>query len=202
MNTMTVQNSPEVGLDIHDGHATASSLDIAARFGKAHKNVLQSIERLGCSEEFRRLNFQPSSYINEQGRSQPMFNITFKGFAFLAMGFTGSAADKWKEAYIAAFDRMETELVERLKAENPLNAVAPSSMPYFGAKNDPTRAAFYLRTLETAYFGPAVAAKRHGISPESASRMLKFSKATVASWGNDPCWDLLRSDTAKIASAH
>lgn len=38
-----------------------SSLDIAETFRKEHKNVLADIRNLECSEEFGRLNFQPSS---------------------------------------------------------------------------------------------------------------------------------------------
>ncbi len=88
--------------------ATISSLKVAERFGKLHKNVLRDIENLGCSDEFRRLNFEPT--INKvkgpKGaiRDEPMYQITRDGFAILAMGFTGPEAMKWKEAYIDAFN--------------------------------------------------------------------------------------------------
>ena len=39
-----------------------------------------------------------------------MYRITRDGFSFLAMGFTGRAAAAWKEAFIAAFGKMEREL--------------------------------------------------------------------------------------------
>jgi len=87
--------------------ARASSLMIAELFEKRHKNVLQAIENLECSEEFRRLNFQPSYYINMQNKKQPCVMMTRDGFAFLAMGFTGKKAAQFKEAYIKRFNEME-----------------------------------------------------------------------------------------------
>ena len=40
----------------------------------------------------------------------PAYTITRDGFVFLAMGFTGKEAAQWKEAYIEAFNAMETTL--------------------------------------------------------------------------------------------
>lgn len=40
-------------------------LKVAEVFGKRHDNIIQSIKNLDCSDEFRRLNFQESYYLNE-----------------------------------------------------------------------------------------------------------------------------------------
>ena len=50
-----------------------------------------------------------------------MIEMTRDGFTFLAMGFTGSEAAKWKEAYINAFNAMESKLLETesIQAELP-----------------------------------------------------------------------------------
>lgn len=40
------------------GNAMTTSLDVARVFGKQHKNVLQAIENLDCSDDFNELNFQ------------------------------------------------------------------------------------------------------------------------------------------------
>ena len=40
--------------------ALTTSLAVAKFFNKQHKNILQAIEKIECSEEFSRLNFQPS----------------------------------------------------------------------------------------------------------------------------------------------
>jgi len=66
-----------------------TSLKVAEVFGKEHKNVIQSIEQLDCSEDFRKLNFQLSSYsVPNNRRPYPMYLMTRDGFTFLAMGFT------------------------------------------------------------------------------------------------------------------
>ncbi|EEQ0025398.1 hypothetical protein H4K58_002531 [Salmonella enterica] len=92
------------------GQALTTSLAIASHFGKQHKNVIQKIQSLDCSPEFNGLNFQPVEYTDDKGERRPAYNITRDGFAFLAMGFTGSKAAKFKEAYINAFNEMERQL--------------------------------------------------------------------------------------------
>ena len=87
-----------------------TSLKVSGHFGKQHKNIIQAIENLECSQEFRQLNFQPSSYNNSQNKAQPMYEITRDGFAFLVMGFTGKQAALWKERYIQAFNWMYDKL--------------------------------------------------------------------------------------------
>jgi phage regulator Rha-like protein len=42
-----------------------------------------------------------------------MYRITRDGFVFLAMGFTGTKAAEFKEAYINAFNQMEKQLYEQ-----------------------------------------------------------------------------------------
>jgi Rha family phage regulatory protein len=49
-----------------------TSLIIVKHFGKAHKNILQSIEKLGCDEQFSRLNFQLSDFVNSRGKTKPL----------------------------------------------------------------------------------------------------------------------------------
>lgn len=56
--------------------ARANSLIVAQMFERRHDNVLRDIKTLDCSDEFRRLNFEESSYINEQGKKQPCQNLT------------------------------------------------------------------------------------------------------------------------------
>lgn len=98
-----------------------TSLDISNHFGKQHKNVLRDIENIECSQEFRRLNFEPSSYNSGQNKAQPMYKITRDGFVFLCMGFTGAQAALWKERYIQAFNQMETALRANLPSPERLS---------------------------------------------------------------------------------
>ncbi|WP_050747578.1 Rha family transcriptional regulator [Sodalis glossinidius] len=97
-------------VSVHNGRAVTTSVDVADYFGKLHKNAIQKIESIDCSEKFNRLNFQPVDYIDAKGEKHPMFKMTKDGFVFLVMGFTGKKAAAFKEAYIAEFNRMEERL--------------------------------------------------------------------------------------------
>lgn len=105
-----------------EGVLKTTSLNIAEVFGKGHKDVLRAIERLDCSEEFSRRNFAPSDYLDERGKTQPMYELTKNGTAFLVMGFTGRQAARFKEAYIAEFDRLERLARGRAGTEEPSDA--------------------------------------------------------------------------------
>ncbi|MEC8887339.1 MAG: Rha family transcriptional regulator [Pseudomonadota bacterium] len=87
---------------------TTTSLKVAEFFKKQHKNVLRVIENLECSEEFAKRNFELCFKINvlQNGKPQPYYKMTKDGFTFVAMGFTGKEAAKFKEDYINAFNEM------------------------------------------------------------------------------------------------
>ena len=85
---------------------------VARVFGKEHRNVLQAVDNLDCSDEFRLLNFQQTVYDRPNpsgGKSLQSreYRMTRDGFMFLAMGFTGREAAQWKEAFITAFNDLE-----------------------------------------------------------------------------------------------
>src|SRR3954471_23526119 len=73
-------------LSFSEDRLFVSSLDVAERFGKAHKNVVASIQAIECSDEFNRLNFKPIEYVDSKGRRQPAYNLTRNGFSLLVMG--------------------------------------------------------------------------------------------------------------------
>ena len=93
------------------GSPVTTSLLVAKKFEKNHKDVLKAIRNLDCSDEFHKRNFAPMFYTNEIGngavRNDPYTVMTRDGFTFLAMGFTGEKAGKFKEDYINAFNQME-----------------------------------------------------------------------------------------------
>ena len=97
--------SPKI--QIKNERVVVSSLDVADKFIKDHKNVIRDIQALECSDDFKRLNFEPSDYVDIQGVTQPCYAMTRDGFSFLVMGFTGKAAARFKEIYIKAFNDME-----------------------------------------------------------------------------------------------
>lgn len=93
-------------------HAYTTSLAVAARFKKHHKDVIRKIERYQKTEFWER-NFAPSDYIDSRGKTRPMYELTKDGCVKLIMGFTGKDADKWQNDYIERFNAMEAALRER-----------------------------------------------------------------------------------------
>ena len=47
-------------------NATTTSLVVAEKFGKNHKNVIQKIEKLANEDEVNRLDFKPVTYIDHK----------------------------------------------------------------------------------------------------------------------------------------
>lgn len=95
------------------GRPTTTSLIVAEVFGKRHDNVIKAIRSLDCSADFALLNFEECTRKGSNNKPEPFYRMTRDGFTFLCMGFTGKEAARWKEAYIAAFNRMEAELQQR-----------------------------------------------------------------------------------------
>jgi Rha family phage regulatory protein len=106
----TPASLPTIPLIVHDGEVFCTSKIVAEYFDKNHQHVLEKIRKLDCSEAFGRSNFRQSSYLNMQGKEQPLYELTRDGFMFLAMGFTGPRAAAVKEAFIAQFNQMESML--------------------------------------------------------------------------------------------
>ena len=88
-----------------------TSLLVAETFEKEHRNVLKSIRKLMSATNVAVAQmFDETTYVNEQGKEQPMFFMNRDGFTLLAMGFSGEKALEFKVKYINAFNKMETEL--------------------------------------------------------------------------------------------
>lgn len=120
----------KLGVFIKQAEATVvvSSRHVAEVFEKKHFHILESIKDLECSEEFAASNFRLGSYKDAQNQERPEYFITRDGFTFLAMGFTGEKAARFKEAYIKAFNEMERQL-----RNNALNSGLEVSMSEFQA---------------------------------------------------------------------
>lgn len=128
--TTTIRN-PSVKL-VH-GQAITTSIKISEAFSKRHDAVLRAIANLECSEEFRLRNFVEASYEVKQPNggtaSYKMYTITRDGFAFLASGFTGKEAARWKEKYIAAFNALEKSALDKIAAKRLPKPVAAKVLP-------------------------------------------------------------------------
>jgi len=127
--TQSIELFPETLLVSREGERIyTTSRRVAFYFGKRHDHVLRTIKKLlsamsqvggglpkiGESStpeaDFGRRNFEESSYLNEQNKPQPEYQLTHDGFLFLAMRFTGEEAMKWQITFVEAFRQKEAEL--------------------------------------------------------------------------------------------
>ena len=123
-NNCALKSVEELGIMNFKGDVVVSSRDIARVFNKRHGDILRAIDNLKCSEVFIERNFALNEYTDNIGRNLPEYKITRNGFSFLALGFTGEKADKFREAYINAFEAMERELI-RLREKELIRMTLP-----------------------------------------------------------------------------
>lgn len=93
------------------------STEVARHFQKKHSHVLRDIDRL-CSilpESFHALNFGRMFIDVKIGngavRQERAYLLTRDAFSLLVMGFTGTAAIRWKLRYIEAFNALEADVL-------------------------------------------------------------------------------------------
>ena len=106
---------------LENGVPVVSSRDVARRFGKNHRDVLETIRNITAENSAVAKMFHETTYTAANKQEYPMYLMDRDGFTLLAMGFTGKEALEWKVRYIQAFNRME----ERLKAEELKAAFGP-----------------------------------------------------------------------------
>lgn len=105
-------------VSVSNGKVVVTSKQVADAFGKIHRHVLDSIRKeIKTAGEFGQANFRLSSYISEQNKTLPCYEMTRDGFSLLAMGFNGVDAQQWKIKYITAFNAMEAEILSNRTKE-------------------------------------------------------------------------------------
>ncbi|EMB5526027.1 Rha family transcriptional regulator [Campylobacter coli] len=109
MEKLAVINGVDVELEVVDNAVYTTSLSVAEVFNKNHKNIIRKINEFP-KDNFTKLNFKASKYIDSTGRILPCYKITRDAFSLLVMGFTGEKAYKWKVEFIKAFNEMEKRL--------------------------------------------------------------------------------------------
>lgn len=107
-------------ITICNGLATVLTTNVAGVFQKTHKDVLEAVDNIiQRTPEDRRGNFIPvelerPSNLGKGIVKYKAYALTKAGFTFLAMGFTGEKADRFKCAFYDEFTRMEDELSKNL----------------------------------------------------------------------------------------
>lgn len=125
---MKLALNPNYQLFESKGAAFCSSRQVAETFGKRHANVLRDVQELDCSDNFRELNFEFSSYASEQKKKLPLVYMTKDGFTFLVMGYRGKRAAAFKESYIQRFNDMERFIKNMLTARMEFPAFTDAVM--------------------------------------------------------------------------
>lgn len=123
---------------------TVSSREVAEKFGKEHRHVVEAIENKieNLTRENSAVKISDLFVVGEykhRGNVYKEYHLTRDGFSFIVMGFTGSKADIWKLKFIEAFNRMEETIksgaLPKLKrpALGSVNVAAKTLMQVYNA---------------------------------------------------------------------
>jgi Rha family phage regulatory protein len=194
---------------IDNGKTVTDSLTVAEVFGKEHKRVMQDIRELECSEEFNRHNFVLISYQDSLNREKPKYLITQDGFSFLVMGYTGREAARFKEMYIAEFNRMR-DRVNNLPA-SPLKALMQATHNLLASQEliverldeveEKVEKQITLNSGEQRRLQKAIAQKIYSIEPDEEFRSELFRqlyKEVKDRWQVPSYKDILRQELQSV----
>jgi Rha family phage regulatory protein len=93
------------------GNPVTTSLLVAEKFGKEHKNVIAAIKVIIQSAENSAHFYYSTTYKDSRNRHQEMFIMNRDGFSFLVLDYTCPKAGQWKEKFI--FSRQMAEATEK-----------------------------------------------------------------------------------------
>lgn len=163
-----------------EGKIVTDSLTVANEFGKDHANVLRDIRNClqDVPAEWGRLNFEESSYLNEQNKPQPKYDLTRDAWMYVAMGFRGKKAAAVKLVFISEFNRMEAELVGRGIQKAPLTI----DDWYKLAKEQEARADRAEATIASIDRAPAKYARTKALKGKEIYAEWKVIQLAVDSW--------------------
>lgn len=90
---------------------TVASMEVADMIGKEHNKLMRDIRRyinqLGEAKIGHTDFFQESTYISEQNKELPCFNITRKGCEFIANKLAGQKGTAFTARYVNRFHELE-----------------------------------------------------------------------------------------------
>lgn len=100
-------------VSIKNDEAVCTSLDVAEKFNKQHKDVLRKIDNIVAQNYATEKWFKFANYKANDNQEHRICFMNRDGFSLLVMGFSGKKALEWKIQYIQAFNEMESMLKER-----------------------------------------------------------------------------------------
>lgn len=99
-----------------NNQALTTSLKIAEVFEKQHKDILEKIRLLAAEISATKMEkgyspqFLEDTYVDERGKTYPMYLLNRDAFTELVGNLNGQKAREWKRKYFAAFNKMEDTL--------------------------------------------------------------------------------------------
>lgn len=98
---------------LKNDEAVCTSLQVADKFHKQHKDVLRRIDNIVAQNYATEKWFKFANYKANDNQQHRICYMNRDGFSLLVMGFSGKKALEWKVQYINAFNQMESMLKER-----------------------------------------------------------------------------------------
>lgn len=106
-----------------------SSIEVANMIGKEHNKLMRDIRKyigqLGEAKIGHTDFFYETTYISEQNKELPCFNVTRKGCEFIANKLTGQKGTEFTARYVNRFHEMSEYITTSVLA-NALNSIAES----------------------------------------------------------------------------
>jgi len=116
MNNKLTIGAEAINLEVDNGKAFATSLDISKAFGKRHADIIRKIERLVSFEYFcnqRKIAFV--KYTDPKGEKRKMYQLDRDIFLMITLTLRGEKAEKYRLDFIKAFDLLEQEYFKTQK---------------------------------------------------------------------------------------
>jgi Rha family phage regulatory protein len=82
------------------------------------------------SRETEALDFERTTYVDQRGKTQPMYRLSRNAFNLVALRFTGARVLVWQVDYVLAFESMEHALTQMTQRyAHALDIVRPNIRP-------------------------------------------------------------------------
>lgn len=174
---------------IKDDQVMTTSKAMAESFGRDHKNVLASIEKLIESRHLGELEFKPTSYTDKSNRQSKMYLLTERGF-LIAMPFIGGS--KSKDGQVRLVDRF-IEMREALEKRKSVEWQQSRVKGKLQRREETDAIAEYLLPLAIKQAPDGTYAKRPHMAYMNYTNLIKTKLEINASSRDELTWQYLNA---------
>lgn len=159
------------------GKIYADSRQVAEMIGKDHAMLMRSIrnyEEILATAKLQAPDFFiKSSYLDNQGKRRPCYNLTRKGCDMVANKLTGAKGILFTAEYVTRFEEMEKQLQTQSQLPNFNDPVA-SARAWADAMEAKQKALLELKEAQPKIeFAEAIQASNESISVSTFAKILK-----------------------------